>query len=410
MSTVVIALVTLLALGPGLSTVVHLSVMTVGALRHRSDPPRIDLPRHRLLVVVPAHEEELVLAATLDAINADLRRGDRLMVVDDRSTDRTGEIAAAAGAIVVTRYPGEVPGRAAARQAALERAARLDWDAIVMIDADSIIEPGFFDACDRMLATGAEALQARSEAALGRRAVDLAALASFAVQGVVLPRGRDHWGLLVRLRGTGMVLRRSLLTRFAFRSPASEDLVYSLDLCRAGVRIRHVDDARLRSQNAGSWRVAADQKVRYEAGRLAAAREAMGGLLRTRTLAGLEAAWFLASPPVATAAALLAVSAVAGVVVSATWVLVVAVVGLVGLVTVVVIAAAMAGVGPRIVVALAVAPAYLAWKAVVSMRAAVAVARGVDEFGATSRVPVGTDQVAGRTAEWPWQDPPDRLG
>jgi cellulose synthase/poly-beta-1,6-N-acetylglucosamine synthase-like glycosyltransferase len=402
--TLGVILITLVALVPGWSTVLHLTVMTFGALRYRSDPPSLDVPRHRLLVVVPAHDEELVLGATLDAITADMRRGDRLLVVDDRSTDRTGEIAARAGAVVVTRRPGETPGRAPARQTALEHAARLDWDAIVMIDADSIIEPGFFDACDRMLATGAEALQVRSEASLGRRAVDLAALVSFAVQGVVLPRARDQWGLLVRLRGTGMVLRRSLLARFAFRAPASEDLVYSLDLCRAGVRVRHVDEARLRSQNAGSWRVAADQKVRYEAGRIAAAREAVGDLLRSRSRAGFEAAWFLVSPPIATAATLLVVSTVFGLVWSVTWLAASGFVGLGVLAGGVLLAATTAGIGWRIHVAVAAAPVYLVWKVVVSLRTVLSVARRVDEFGATDRVPVGPDHLADISAERPWRD------
>ena len=64
-----------------------------------------------------------------------------------------------------------------------------------MIDADSIVEPGFFDRCERALSTGARALQARSEAAIDRGLVAQATIASFAIQGVTLPRGRDRLGL-----------------------------------------------------------------------------------------------------------------------------------------------------------------------------------------------------------------------
>lgn len=388
MNGVVTGLVTVVAvllMVPGLATVTHLAVLAVGSMRYRDELPDVAVPRHRFLVVVPAHDEESVIGVTLAALRSDLRDGDRIMVVDDRSTDRTADIAASFGAIVVRRGPGEVPGRAAARQTAFEHARRLDWDALVMIDADSVVEPGFLDACDRMLATSAGALQARSEAAVGRRLVDQAALVSFAIQGVLLQRGRDHWGLLVRLRGTGMVLRRDLLDRFEFRAPASEDLVYSLDLCRAGVRIRHVEAARLRSQNAGSWRVAGEQKLRYEAGRMAAAREFVRPLLALRNRAGLEAAWFLAAPPVATAAAMVVVAGSSAWAVGSGWLVSVAVVALAVLTAVVLVAVVEARAGARAVLAAAAMPAYLVWKSFVQVRAALAVRSGRTVFGPTQR-------------------------
>ena len=68
---------------------------------------------------------------------------------------------------MLERKPGVEPGRAAARQDGVAYALTLPWDAMVMIDADSIIEPGFFAACEEALASGAPALQARSEAAIG---------------------------------------------------------------------------------------------------------------------------------------------------------------------------------------------------------------------------------------------------
>ena len=81
-----------------------------------------------------------------------------------------------------------------------------------------------------------------------------------------------------------------------------------------GVRCRHVDSARLRSQGASTWGDFGGQKVRYEAGRMAAARTYVPRLLKRgaaeRDASCLEAAWFLATPPFALAA--LSLSAGAG--------------------------------------------------------------------------------------------------
>ena len=51
-----------------------------------------------LSVVIPAFNAERTLAAVLAALAADPERPDEVIVVDDRSTDRTAEIARAHGA------------------------------------------------------------------------------------------------------------------------------------------------------------------------------------------------------------------------------------------------------------------------------------------------------------------------
>ena len=373
---------------PGAMTAAHLAVLGMASLFYREPRPQGNVPV-RFLVVVPAHNEASVIAATLQAINRCLRPGDVVLVVDDRSTDGTGDIAASHGAVVLRRHPHEAPGRAAARQAAIDHAAGLEWDAMVMIDADSTIEPGFLDAAERMLGTGAMALQARSEAEKGNRLIDQAALASFALQGVLMPRGRDRLGALVRLRGTGMVLRREIIERFKFTAPASEDLVYSLELCAAGIRIRHLEGARLRSQNAGSWQVASEQKLRYEVGRMAAARRHVGPLLRLRSLAGLEAAWFLATPPFATAAMSLSAGlaiALVGVAFGAPVAVAAAIGGLLSvLACVLLLGIVQARLSPRVLLGLVASPGYLAWKMAVQVRALFVVRSGPREFGATTR-------------------------
>jgi len=384
---VVLTVAAVLVAVPGTLAAVHLGVLAVASWCYREPRPRGPVPPVRFLVLIPARDEELMIAATLAALAQAIRPRDRVLVVADRCTDATAEIARAAGAEVLERTADQPPGRAAARQDGLDAALREDdWDAVLFVDADSVVSPGFLDACERALAaTGAAALQARSEAALGHGLIAQSYLAAFALQGLTIPRGRDRLRLSVRLRGTGMALRRDALKLARFRAPASEDLFYSLDLCLEGVLPRHVESARLRSANVGSWRAASTQRTRYETGRMAAAREFLGPLLRRRSPAALEAAMHLATPPLAVAVGSvlagigLAALAGAGPVVAALG----AALGLLALTVLTGLVQSRAGV--RTWLALAAAPWYVLFKLAVSGRALAALRRSGTEFGATPR-------------------------
>ena len=349
-------------------------------------PPKpTSVPPVRFLILVPAYNEEKVIGDTLDALTADMRPRDQLVVVADRCTDATASISRAAGALVLERGADEEPGRAAARQAGVEYAMTLEWDAIVMVDADSIIERGFFDECEAALARGAEALQGRSEAAIGTSLLDQAGLASFAMQGVLMPRGRSRLHLLVRLRGTGMVLTRRIVSQYEFRAAASEDLWYSLDLCLAGIRPAHVETARLRSLNVATWEAAGDQRIRYEAGRMSAAREFARPLLRRHDLASIEAAWFLLTPPFAVAVFCVVAAAALAWLAGATVLAFVGLGCLALLAATLAVALVQAGAGARTWLGLAIAPWYVPWKAVIQIRALLRLRTRDRAFGATPR-------------------------
>lgn len=384
MTPIIVGLAVVASL-PGAGTAVHLGLLGVASIFYRSAPGATPPANVRFLVLVPAHNEEVVIGRTLEALLADRRPCDEVLVVADRCTDATAEIARRFGVRLLERDEHDEPGRAAARQAGLECALQLEWDAIVMIDADSVIEAGFFDACEGALSAGAPALQARSEAALGPRLVDHISLAAASLQGVLMPRGRDRLGLLVRLRGTGMVIRRDVLARFRFRAPASEDLFYSLDMCLAGLRPRHAEDARLRSLNVSSWHDAGVQRVRYEAGRMSAAREFVRPLLERHDAAAIEAAWFLCTPPYAVAVLSLAVGLLLALLAGAA-VLSFVLLALLGLLVLVLVLAMLeAKVGWRTWLALLVAPWFVPWKALIQLRALLSVKRGVQTYGATPR-------------------------
>jgi glycosyltransferase involved in cell wall biosynthesis len=98
----------------------------------------------KISVVVPAFNEERLLAGTLATIREAMRAfGEagcacELIVCDNNSTDRTAEIARAAGATVVFEPRNQI---ARARNAGAAQASG-EW--LVFVDADSYPSPGLF--------------------------------------------------------------------------------------------------------------------------------------------------------------------------------------------------------------------------------------------------------------------------
>jgi glycosyltransferase involved in cell wall biosynthesis len=95
-------------------------------------------------VVIPARDEEPTVAGVVRAARAAAGVG-RVIVVDDGSSDRTAEVAAGAGAIVVrARPPGEPGDKARALALGVEAASA---PVLVFFDADILdVRPVHFEA------------------------------------------------------------------------------------------------------------------------------------------------------------------------------------------------------------------------------------------------------------------------
>lgn len=95
----------------------------------------------RLVVIMPALNEEITVGKVIEGIPLDIAgvRDVRVVVVDDGSTDRTGEIATSLGAQIVRHVRPQ--GVGAAYQSGLRKAMEMGADVVVNIDADGQFNP-----------------------------------------------------------------------------------------------------------------------------------------------------------------------------------------------------------------------------------------------------------------------------
>lgn len=117
-------------------------------------------------VVIPVHNSEKTLEAVLMPLLDELRIGDELIVVDDRSEDRSSEIALRLGAVVISSSGS--PGAAGARNTGAQAAAG-EW--VLFVDSDSVAPSGWRSKLQQRIGQDPGAVQATySPVAAGSKA------------------------------------------------------------------------------------------------------------------------------------------------------------------------------------------------------------------------------------------------
>jgi cellulose synthase/poly-beta-1,6-N-acetylglucosamine synthase-like glycosyltransferase len=272
--------------------------------------------------LIPAHDEEGGIEATVRALRSELAPGDRILVVADNCSDRTAAVAAAAGAEVVERRDAERRGKGHALSFGAKVLAADAPDAVVVMDADCRVERGTL----RRLASVALRANRPVQAvylmhAPARGGMSGLSAFAFLVRNQVRPSGLARLGLPCQLTGTGMAFPW-LMFRDA---PATEghlveDLMLGHELALEGNAPLLCDDVLVGSDLPTGEAASLKQRRRWEHGQLAillgtAPRLLARGL--TRANAGLLALAFDAAvPPLALLVALQGAVTAGGVVIA----------------------------------------------------------------------------------------------
>lgn len=118
-----------------------------GTLRRHTRSTTRTPAHHRVVVLVPAHNEAEGIAETVTALRRQTRLPDEILVVSDNSTDETVELAERAGARVTETVGNRHKKAGALNQALAAVLPRLrDDDFVLVQDADSVLDPEFIES------------------------------------------------------------------------------------------------------------------------------------------------------------------------------------------------------------------------------------------------------------------------
>ena len=116
--------------------------------RFQNRPPKTRTAK--IVVVVPAHNEEDTIAGALQALLAQTRRPDRIVVVADNCTDNTVEIARRFGRrVTVIETVGNRDRKVGALRMAWQQYVAYGYDYMLGVDADTVLSPDSLAAMER---------------------------------------------------------------------------------------------------------------------------------------------------------------------------------------------------------------------------------------------------------------------
>lgn len=240
----------------------------------RIKSPKIAEPKSVFAIIVPAHNEEMVIGPIVDNIIA-LDYPKELFdvfVIADNSNDQTASRAAEHGAIVYERFDTTQRGKGYALEWFFNKLYHLPkkYDAVIIFDADNLVEPNFLKHMNNSLCGGDKIIQGYIDA---KNPLDTWVTASFAmafwVANRMLQLARYNLGLSNYLGGTGMAISLDVLREIGWGATSlTEDLEFSLKALLRGYKTTLAYEAVVYDEKPLTFKQAWHQRKRWALGHI----------------------------------------------------------------------------------------------------------------------------------------------
>jgi len=228
-------------------------------------------PRPSLAILVPAHDEEPVIAQTLQSLKPQLTDPDRLIVIADNCSDRTAEIAREEGAEVLEREDLERRGKGFALAFGVDHLRSDPPQIVIVVDADCDAHEGMVEGLARTAASRKRPTQAVYLLESPPEPTPKDSISALAVQvkNRVRPIGMYRLGMPCLLDGAGMAFPWSSLQKVELATGnIVEDIQLGFDLALAGEYPLFCPHVRVTSRLPAQRDAATSQRTRWEHGHL----------------------------------------------------------------------------------------------------------------------------------------------
>lgn len=225
----------------------------------------------RAAILVPAHNEEGQIEATVRALVADLPLGARILVIADNCSDQTAALARRAGATAIERQDPSHVGKGHAISFGLRHLDADPPEIAILVDADCRVSAGGLSALVWAAARDRRPIQGEYLIAAPRSSGPLVAVGALAIllRNRVRPRGLRRLGLPCQLTGSGMAFPWRLLRDAPETgSVLVEDLVMGIELALRGHPAQLCPAVQVSSELPEGRAAGLRQRRRWEHGQL----------------------------------------------------------------------------------------------------------------------------------------------
>lgn len=255
-------------------------------------------------VIIPAHNEELIIGRSLISLLSQVDAG-RVLVVADNCTDRTAEIVRGFGVEVLERMSCGQRGKGYALDYAIDHLKNHATDVLVFMDADCTVRAGKLS----QLAALAFRLERPVQAVNIQTGSDGSSISgcvselAMLFKNFIRPLGLQKMGMPCLLTGTGMAIPWHAVEAVNLASGnIVEDLQMGIDFVCAGLDPFYAEEVIVISDAPGAADCFQEQRRRWEHGHLLTIRQQVPRLLKMaikqRRLTNFILALELGIPPI----------------------------------------------------------------------------------------------------------------
>jgi len=228
-------------------------------------------PQKKFLLLIPAHNEELLLPETIKSLKRQNYPQDLfdIVVIADHCTDKTTSIAQEEKVLCREYENRKNKGKGFALNWFFENNSLEGYHAVVFVDADAVLDSNFLGVMNDRLLSGQKIIQAYNDI----RNYDknpltrLIYITSF-LKNLSFYEAKNRLGLSSALMGVGMCIDKDILKKIGWKAlSVGEDWEYYAQLISQGEKVNFASTTRVYAQEAVSLKGGFSQRVRWAGGK-----------------------------------------------------------------------------------------------------------------------------------------------